>query len=84
MTEVSKPKTKGRGSQSLAKNPKTILLSLNQIAALANTIKNPKSVPYKPKKQQFQKMKYHAVTLTQKQRSNKSKQPAHINEKSNI
>ena len=45
MTEVPKPKTKGRGSQSLAQIQKPRIQSLNQIAALANNPKkqNPKT-----------------------------------------
>ena len=83
MTEVPKPKTKGRGSQSLAKNQKPILQSLNQTAALdkkkiKKKIQN--SLPYKSKNQKAKHMKYHAITLAKNQKSNTSKEPAHINE----
>ena len=40
-----------------------------------------KSLPYKSKNQKANNMKYHAVTLAKNQRSNKSKEPAHINKK---
>ena len=66
MTEVPKPKTKGRGSQSFAKNQKPRIQSLNQIAALANNPppkKIPKSLPYKSKNQKAKTIKYHAVTF---------------------
>ena len=64
--------------------PKTKNTVTESSCSFGQTSKKPKiqqSLPYKSEKQKAKNIKYHAVIIAKNQKSKKSKEPAHINEK---